>query len=98
MVSMSPAPDAPQGQQAKSGGGGGGGRTFYSPMAARSTPADEDSSGPPIVSDAEQATLSVISTVQASVQASDRKIIRDATLAIETESPTEGLRQITGIA
>lgn len=57
-----------------------------------------DSSGPPIVSDANEATLSVISTVQASVQANDRKIIRDANLTIETDSPTDGLRRITSIA
>src|SRR5258708_38015748 len=58
----------------------------------------EGSSGPPIVSDANEATLSVISTVQASVLANDRKIIRDANLTIETDSPTDGLRRITSIA
>jgi hypothetical protein len=66
-------------------------------MAQYTRRGDEDS-GPPIVSDAEHATLSVISTVQASVQANDRKIIRDASLAIETDSPTDGLRRITSIA
>jgi hypothetical protein len=85
--------------QKSSGGGGGNYRIAPAPMiAARSRPSDEDNSGPPVVSDAEQATLAVISTVQASVQASDRKIIRDANLTIETESPTEGLRQVTAIA
>ncbi|HKA17754.1 MAG TPA: DUF4349 domain-containing protein [Blastocatellia bacterium] len=68
------------------------------PVPARHSGDNEDNSGPPVVSDAEQATLSVISTVQASTQASDRKIIRDANLTIETDSPTEGLRQITAIA
>jgi len=86
--------------QGGGGGGGGGGQSRNSPMAARaySRVAQDDSSGPPIVGDADAASLSVISTVQASVQANDRKIIRDANVAIETDSPTEGLRQITSIA
>jgi hypothetical protein len=69
-------------------------------MAARpSYSADEEErSGPPIVSDADTATLSTIGTVQASAQAADRKIIRDASLTIETDSPTDGLRRITSIA
>ena len=83
--------------RAKAAGGGGG----IAASRAR-TPAyvaaREDDSPPAVVSDAEQATLSVISTVQASVQDNDRKIIRDANLTIETDSPTEGLRQITAIA
>jgi hypothetical protein len=58
----------------------------------------EESSVPPIVNDADQATLSMISTVQASVQANDRKIIRDANLTVETDSPTDGLKRITSIA
>jgi hypothetical protein len=85
----------------KTNGGGGGSLPNFSltpRMSARSMRSDDDNSSPPIVSDAEQATLAVISTVQASAQASDRKIIRDANLTIETESPTEGLRQITAIA
>ena len=86
----------PAESQARAGGGGGGGRA--APMAAYARAEHGDSSGPPIVSDAEQATLSVISTVQASVQANERKIIRDASLTIETDSPTDGLRQITSIA
>lgn len=93
------SPSFSMADQLKAPGGGGG----KSAPASRGQSAfrasnEEDSPGPPIVSDAEQATLSVISTVQASAQASDRKIIRDATLTIETESPTEGLRQITAIA
>jgi len=80
------------------GGGGGGGRNTPYPMARYRQATDEDSSGPPVVSDAEHATLSVISSVQASIQANDRKIIRDASLAIETDSPTDGLRRITSIA
>jgi hypothetical protein len=104
-VYMAPMPA--QQPQAKAGGGGGDGAASHGQLpqfASRGQlPAfemnkEEGSSVPPIVSDAEQATLSVISTVQASAQASDRKIIRDATLTIETESPTEGLRQITAIA
>jgi uncharacterized protein DUF4349 len=80
------------------GGGGGGGRNTPYPMARYRQARDEDRSGPPVVSDAEHATLSVISSVQASIQANDRKIIRDASLAIETDSPTDGLRRITSIA
>ena len=90
----------PADPQAQLRGGGGGGQSRSAPMAARaySRGEQDDSSGPPIVGDADAATLSVISTVQASVQANDRKIIRDANLAIETDSPTEGLGRITSIA
>lgn len=86
--------------QLPAGGGGGGGRARSSPIAARaySRVEQDETSGPPIVGDADEATLSVISTVQASVQANDRKIIRDANLVIETDSPTEGLGRITSIA
>jgi len=45
-----------------------------------------------------QPALSKASDVQASTQAADRKIIRNAELTIETDSPTEGLRRITTIA
>jgi len=96
----SPAADATRASQAEApeksnGGGGGGGRN---PLPASKGQLPNLELSPAVVSNAEQATLSVISSVQASVQASDRKIIRDATLTIETESPTEGLRQITAIA
>jgi Domain of unknown function (DUF4349) len=98
-VKMTPAPPAAAPMPQEKAGGGGGGvaasRGHLPPFVASN---EEDNSSPPIVSDAEQATLAVISTVQASAQASDRKIIRDANLTIETESPTEGLRQITAIA
>jgi uncharacterized protein DUF4349 len=92
-----PAARAAPEMQAR-GGGGGRVAASHGTLPAFSMSADEDNPPPPVVSDAEQATLSVISTVQASVQASERKIIRDANLTIETESPTEGLRQITDIA
>lgn len=81
-----------------SGGGGGGGRNAQFAVRAYPMAEHEDGSGPPIVSDADVATLSMISTVQASVEANDRKIIRDANLTIETDSPTDGLRRITSIA
>jgi len=45
-----------------------------------------------------QVSLAQASAVQASTQAADRKIIRNADLTIETEAPSEGLRQITSIA
>ncbi|HMG33812.1 MAG TPA: DUF4349 domain-containing protein [Blastocatellia bacterium] len=51
-----------------------------------------------IVQDADRATISTISTVRASTQAADRKIIRNADLTIETNSPTDGLRRVTSIA
>jgi len=92
---------APEPQEKAGGGGGGGAFSASMPAPARMAPyiaSREDNDAPPVVSDAEQATLSVISAVQASTQANDRKIIRDANLTIETDSPTEGLRQITAIA
>jgi Domain of unknown function (DUF4349) len=100
-VAMEASKSAPaQVAQSPEGGGGGARRipAAESFLAARSESNNEDNPPPPVVSDAEQATLSVISTVQASAQANDRKIIRDANLTIETDSPTEGLRQITAIA
>jgi hypothetical protein len=51
-----------------------------------------------MLSDADQVSLASISTVQASTQALDRKIIRNADLTLEADSPTEGLRSITVIA
>ena len=92
---------APEPQEKAAGGGGGGAFSASMPAPAKMAPyiaSRDDNDAPPVVSDAEQATLSVISAVQASTQANDRKIIRDANLTIETDSPTEGLRQITAIA
>jgi len=43
-------------------------------------------------------SLDEASAVQAATLAADRKIIRNADLTIETDSPTEGLRKITSIA
>ena len=43
-------------------------------------------------------SLEGAAAVQAATLAADRKIIRNADLTIETESPTEGLRKITSIA
>jgi hypothetical protein len=45
-----------------------------------------------------QVSLEGASAVQAATLAVDRKIIRNADLTIETDSPTDGLRKITSIA
>ncbi|HSB10435.1 MAG TPA: DUF4349 domain-containing protein [Blastocatellia bacterium] len=50
------------------------------------------------VGDTSVASLASIGTVYAATEAIDRKIIRDAELTLETESPTEGLRKITAAA
>lgn len=45
-----------------------------------------------------QVSLDSAAAVQVATLAADRKIIRNADLIIETESPTDGLRRITSIA
>ena len=45
-----------------------------------------------------QVSLEGAAAVQAATLASDRKIIRNAELTIETDSPTDNLRKITSIA
>jgi hypothetical protein len=69
--------------------GGGGGRSAASPRAVHT-----DS----ITDDASAVSLASIGTVYAAGEATDRKIIRNGELTIETESPTEGLRRITAAA
>jgi len=66
----------------KAGGGGGGGGIHT------------DS----ITDDASAVSLASISSVYAAGEPVDRKIIRNADLTLETESPTEGLRRITAAA
>ncbi len=51
-----------------------------------------------ITDDASAVSLASISTVYAAGEPVDRKIIRNADLTLETESPTEGLRKITAAA
>lgn len=63
-------------------GGGGGGRT------------DRGS----ISDDASAVSLASIGTVYAAGEPIDRKIIRNADLTLETETPTDGLRKITSVA
>jgi hypothetical protein len=69
----------------KSAGGGGGGREG-------GIHADS------ITDDASAVSLASISTVYAATESIDRKIIRNADLTLETESPTDGLRKITAAA
>lgn len=64
------------------GGGGGGG----------------DRKPGSITDDASAVSLASIGTVYAAGEPVDRKIIRNADLTLETESPTEGLRKITAAA
>ncbi len=51
-----------------------------------------------ITDDASAVSLASIGTVYAAGEPADRKIVRNADLTLETESPTEGLRKITGAA
>lgn len=51
-----------------------------------------------VIDDASSVSLASISTVYAATESIDRKIIRNADLTLETESPTEGLRKITAVA
>lgn len=51
-----------------------------------------------ITDDASAVSLASIGTVYAATESIDRKIIRNADLTLETESPTEGLRKITSAA
>ena len=46
----------------------------------------------------EEIPLAAEGTVYAATESTDRKIIRNGELTLETESPTEGLRKITSIA
>jgi Domain of unknown function (DUF4349) len=51
-----------------------------------------------VIDDASSVSLASISTVYAATESIDRKIIRNADLTLETESPTDGLRKITAAA
>lgn len=51
-----------------------------------------------ITDDASAVSLASIGTVYAATDSIDRKIIRNADLTLETESPTDGLRKITAAA
>lgn len=71
------------------------------PQIARGEAAAERGSGihtDSIIDDASAVSLASISTVYAAGEPVDRKIIRNADLTLETESPTEGLRKITAVA
>jgi len=48
--------------------------------------------------EASSISLTNVSSIRASAEAFDRKIIRNAELALETESPTDGLRKISAAA
>ena len=68
--------------------------------AAAANPASgfSDAVVPTLGRSATQVSLDEASAAQAATLAVDRKIIRNADLTIESDSPTEGLRKITSIA
>lgn len=81
-VGQAPAPAA---MTARAGGGGGGGRN------AQRESLDERAS-------LEQVSLAQAATAQAVAQATDRKIIRNAELSIEIDTPKEAQARIASIA
>src|SRR5262249_3307158 len=76
---------------------GGGGGASHPQIASRRTESEDSERSTGSVAH-ESASLATISTVYAATEAIDRKIIRNADLTLETESPTEGLRKVTAAA
>ena len=97
-----PAKNAVETKTASSGGGM---RTASAPQPMIAARVEEQRGGGgggrssgSVIDDASSVSLASISTVYAATESIDRKIIRNADLTLETESPTEGLRKITAAA
>jgi hypothetical protein len=98
-----PAKNVSEESKAASGGGGKTTQTPQPIIAARSEVARGGGGGggrntDSVIDDASSVSLASIGTVYAATESIDRKIIRNADLTLETESPTDGLRKITAAA